>query len=149
MKQSGRLNPSEETGTGCTVTSKYGKTPPNKHGGVGGQQQQPYGRGILQSCSHDCLIGSHECSIPCVTWSEVTSGIPQGNAIGPLMLSIFINDLPLSITSYIEIFADDTKIYNNLQDSGILKNDLDKLVVWCKEWLLPFNIDKCNILPFG
>ena len=40
MKQSGHVNPSEETGTGCPVTSKYGKTPPNKHGGMGRQQQQ-------------------------------------------------------------------------------------------------------------
>ena len=39
MKQSGHLNPSEETGTGYPVTSKYGRTPPNKHGGVGIQQQ--------------------------------------------------------------------------------------------------------------
>ena len=35
------LNPSEETGTGCQVTSKYGRTPPNKHGGVGREQQRP------------------------------------------------------------------------------------------------------------
>ena len=34
MKQSGHLNPSEETETGCLVTSKYGGTPPNKHGGT-------------------------------------------------------------------------------------------------------------------
>ena len=40
MKQSGHLNPSEETGTGCPVTSKYGRTPPNKHGGVDRRQQQ-------------------------------------------------------------------------------------------------------------
>ena len=40
MKQSGHLNPSEETGTGCPVTSKYGRIPPNKQGGVGRQQQQ-------------------------------------------------------------------------------------------------------------
>ena len=40
MKQCGHLNPSEETGTGCHVTSKYGRTPPNKHGGVGRQEQQ-------------------------------------------------------------------------------------------------------------
>ena len=40
MKQSGHLNHSEETETGCPVTSKYGRTPPNKHGGVGQQQQQ-------------------------------------------------------------------------------------------------------------
>ena len=68
---------------------------------------------------------------------------------GPLLFTIFINYLPLSTTSHIQIFADDTKIYNTVQDSGILKNDLDKLVLWSKEWLLPFNIDKCNILHFG
>ena len=39
MKQSGHLNPSEESGTRCPVTSKYGRTPPSKHGGVGRQQQ--------------------------------------------------------------------------------------------------------------
>ena len=38
MKQFGHLNPSEEIGTGCLVTSKYENTPPNKHGGVGRQQ---------------------------------------------------------------------------------------------------------------
>ena len=38
-KQSGH-NPSEETRTGCHITSNYGRTPPNKHGGVGRQQQQ-------------------------------------------------------------------------------------------------------------
>ena len=42
MKQSGHLNPREETGTGCPVTSKYGRPPPNKHGGVGRQQQQQH-----------------------------------------------------------------------------------------------------------
>ena len=36
-----------------------------------------------------------------------------------------------------------------MQASGVLKNDLDKLVLWYKEWLLPFNIVKCNILHFG
>ena len=40
MKQSGHLNPIEETGTGCPVTSKYGRTPPNKHEDEGRQQQQ-------------------------------------------------------------------------------------------------------------
>ena len=78
----------------------------------------------------------------------MTSGIPQGSVLGPLLFTIFINDLPLSITSHYQIFADYTKIYNTVQDSGILKNDLNKLVLW-SEWLLPFNTDKCNILHFG
>ena len=40
MKQSGHLNPSEETVNGCPVTSKYGRTPPSKHGGVVRQQHE-------------------------------------------------------------------------------------------------------------
>ena len=43
MKQSAHLNPSEETATGCPVTSNYENTPPNKHVGVGRQQQQRMG----------------------------------------------------------------------------------------------------------
>ena len=33
----------------------------------------------------------------------------------------------LSITSHIQMFAEDTTIYNTVQDSGILINDLNKL----------------------
>ena len=88
------------------------------------------------------------CNGVCSNWSEVSSGIPQGSVLVSLLFTISINDLPLSITSHIQIFADDTKIYNSIQDSGILKNDLNKLVLWSKEWLLSFNTDKCNILPF-
>ena len=39
MKQSGHLNASEHTGTGFPVTLTYGRTPPNKHGGMDRQQQ--------------------------------------------------------------------------------------------------------------
>ena len=89
------------------------------------------------------------CNVVCSNWFEVTSGIPQGSVLGPLLFTIFIHDLPLSITSHIQIFADDRKIYNTVQDSGILTNDLNKLVLWFKEWLLPLNTEKCNILHFG
>ena len=37
MKESGQI-PSEKTGTGFPVTSKYGSTPPNKNGDMGRQQ---------------------------------------------------------------------------------------------------------------
>ena len=54
MKQSGHLNPREETGTGCPVTSKYGRILPNKHGGVGRQQQQlNYAE---QNCVHMLVV---------------------------------------------------------------------------------------------
>ena len=44
-------------------------------------------------------------------WANVTSGIPEGNVQGPLLFTIFINDLPDCVKSALKIFTDDTKIY--------------------------------------
>ena len=43
----------------------------------------------------------------------VTSGVPQGFVNGPLLLLIYINDLPGDVASPagIKIYADDTKLY--------------------------------------
>ena len=45
------------------------------------------------------------------SWSQVTSGIPQGSVLGPLLFLLFINDMPDYNMSSIKIFADDTKAY--------------------------------------
>ena len=49
------------------------------------------------------------------SWSQVTSGIPQGSVLGPLLFLLFINDMPDDIMSSIKIFPDDTTVYKDVQ----------------------------------
>ena len=83
---------------------------------------------------------------------SVTSGIPQGSVLGPLLFVVYINDLPEVVKSNVLLFADDTKIFREVcsqNDALLLQEDIDSLTQWSDKWLLRFNIDKCNVLTLG
>ena len=81
--------------------------------------------------------------------AQVLSGIPQGSILGPILFTIFINDISDGIESVCRVFADDTKVFNSVHNAQILQNDINKLVTWTKLWELHFNIDKCKVMHLG
>ena len=92
---------------------------------------------------------------------EVTSGVPQGSVLGPILFLIFINDLPLEIISPLSLFADDTKIFTRIisemsktrqrgsYGSEVLQRDLNSVMEWANKWKMEFNVDKCKIMHLG
>ena len=82
-------------------------------------------------------------------WRDITSGVPQGSILGPLLFLLFVNDLPDVVSTTAKMFADDTKVYNeinNKADCDKLQRDLNALSAWSRIWLLDFNATKCVVL---
>ena len=79
----------------------------------------------------------------------VTSGVPQGTVLGPLMFLLYINDITTNIKSPLRIFADDCLLYrviNSPEDTIILQQDLDQISHWVKIWQLRLNVTKCALI---
>jgi hypothetical protein len=81
--------------------------------------------------------------------APVTSGVPQGSVLGPILFLVYINDMPECITSNCRLFADDTIVYREVNcdaDALLLQQDLDALQHWEKKWGMSFNPTKCNTI---
>lgn len=81
----------------------------------------------------------------------VTSGVPQGSILGPLLFLVYINDMPgvISGDTSLPLFADDSKCFRLIlcQDDGDkLQEDLNKLFEWSRIWGMEFNVKKCKVL---
>jgi len=81
----------------------------------------------------------------------VTSGVPQGSVLGPILFLHYINDISTNIESKIRLFADDCIIYRkilNIKDVEKLLADLHRLGEWAELNEMIINPNKSKALSF-
>ena len=75
----------------------------------------------------------------------VTSGVPQGTVLGPLLFLLYINNLPDNLSTSVRRFADDCILYTPIRtqnESSLIQNDLIKLQKWQDKWLMKYKPGK-------
>ncbi|KAL3281118.1 hypothetical protein HHI36_004340 [Cryptolaemus montrouzieri] len=78
-----------------------------------------------------------------------SSGVPRGSVLGPLLFTIFVNDLPARLKVGGVAFADDLKIYTEIrsnEDCQNLQGELMMMHQWCLENKLHLTVSKCKYM---
>ena len=80
----------------------------------------------------------------------VTSGVPQGSHMGPVLFILFINDVVRCFqNSRCLLYADDLKIFSVVSPTeNHLQVDLDNFASWCSINNLKLNVNKCKVMRF-
>lgn len=86
--------------------------------------------------------------------NNITCGVPQGSCLGPLLYSIFTNDLPSVVKhSTLVMYADDSTMYcaaNSSDELGeVISNELERVYEWITVNKLVLNISKTKSILFG
>jgi len=82
---------------------------------------------------------------------SVTSGVPQGSILGPILFLLYINDVADLFDNVfrVKLFADDLKLYtevNIASDAVCLQEHLSSLADWSEIWQLNISTSKCSVL---
>ena len=77
----------------------------------------------------------------------ITYGVPQGSILGPILFSIYINEIADLLSCNVVLYTDDTVIlHDNVE---ILQYNLNKIVTWCNDNHLTLNAKKSQWMRFN
>ena len=104
--------------------------------------------GKLYKLLQNCLSGRFQRVVlngETSSWRPVLARVPQGSILGPLLILIYINDLPNEWKSNVKLFADDVSLFTSVKDknesTNVLNNDLLLISKWAFNWKMLFNPD--------
>lgn len=83
----------------------------------------------------------------CSSLLPVSSGVPQGSVLGPILFLLYINDIATDVHPDVEVrlFADDCLLFcrvKSTSDQNRLNDSLCQIYNWCEKWNMQINFDK-------
>ena len=90
------------------------------------------------------------------TINPINSSVPQGSILGPLLFSVFIDDLPDHCENPIFLFADDSTLFCEISSNAeaetvgdSLNKDLASMKTWADKWKVTFEPTKCKAMTLS